>query len=110
MLQEGASGANGPDEWSLEKIQGVVCLDFLKEAINDYKELFLSPLQNKGLGNSRSSFSATTGEQPRYSRHSNLKVNKEVVTLKSENEEKHELKDLAKFVTQLTQGYFGKFE
>ena len=33
-----------------------------------------------------------------------------MIALKSEIEEKQELKDLAKFVTQLTQGYLSKFE
>ena len=35
------------------------------------------------------------------SRYSNLKT-KEVIVLKTENEEKGEVRDLAKFVTQLT--------
>lgn len=36
-----------------------------------------------------------------HSRYSNLKA-KEVIVLKTENEEKGEVRDLAKFVTQLT--------
>ena len=48
----------------------------------------------------------------RYSRQGlSLKgVNREVIVLKSELEEKQETKDLARFATQLTQGYFAEFE
>ena len=48
----------------------------------------------------------------RYSRQGlNLKAaNREVIVLKSELEEKQETKDLARFATQLTQGYFAEFE
>ena len=44
-----------------------------------------------------------------HSRYSNLKA-KEVIVLKTENEEKGEVRDLAKFVTQLTQGFFSEIE
>ena len=44
-----------------------------------------------------------------HSRYSNLKA-KEVIVLKTENEEKGEVRDLAKFVTQLTQGFFSETE
>ena len=44
-----------------------------------------------------------------HSRYSNLKA-KEVIALKSEGEEKGEVRDLAKFVTQLTQGFFSEME
>lgn len=45
-----------------------------------------------------------------HSRHSFMKPPKEVIVLKSEQEEKSETKDLAKFAAQLTGSYFSKLE
>ena len=70
---------------------------FLKEALTDYKELFLTPIKIKSQGRA----SNPAGDEPmrQHSRHSFMKPPKEVIVLKSEQEEKSETKDLAKFAS-----------
>lgn len=90
----------------MEDLEGQVSAEFLREALGDFKELFLTPLTCKP-----GATGSVASEPVRYSRHSsNLRTNKEVIVLKNENDEKNELKDLTKFVTSLTQGYLAKIE
>lgn len=104
----------------MQGLESRLSLDFLKGAIIDYKELFLAPLKTVTPASERRSsamIQASTAAAAAsealssrvYSRHSNLKA-KEVIVLKTENEEKTEVRDLAKFVSQLTQGFFREAE
>lgn len=100
------------DELSkMKTLESRLSIDYLKTAVNDYKELFLSPLKSTGSGSDKrpSALAQAQGSVVHYSRYSNLKT-KEVIALKSENEEKGEVRDLAKFATQLTQGFFSEAE
>lgn len=83
----------------LAALEDQASADFLKEAIQDYKELFLSPIRT----------SSDAHVKAPVPRSSNIR-NKDVIVLKSEQEEKQETKDLAKFATQLTASYFSKIE
>ena len=75
----------------------------------------MAPLKTSASASDKQRTSALQLQQDRQSvvsypsRYSNLKT-KEVIVLKSENEEKGEVRDLAKFVTQLTQGFFSEIE
>ena len=92
----------------MQALESRLSIEFLKTSINDYKELFLAPLKSPASSNNeRRSSAMLLQAQDRsshvsyQSRYSNLKT-KEVIVLKTENEEKGEVRDLAKFVTQLT--------
>ena len=100
----------------MQALESRLSIEFLKTSINDYKELFLATLKSpSGSTSERRSSTMQLQTQDRtshvsyHSRYSNLKA-KEVIVLKNENEEKGEVRDLAKFVTQLTQGFFAETE
>ena len=80
----------------------------MKEAIQDYKELFLTPIRARGMAPGGGAAAAEA--QRVHIRTSNIKANKEAIVLKSEQEEKQETKDLAKFAAQLTAPYLSKVE
>jgi len=90
---------NNDELATVDQLEQCVSTQFLKDALTDYKELFLTPLKAKN--NNFHGRSSNPGDEPvrQLSRHSHLKPTKEVIVLKSESEEKQETKDLAKFAS-----------
>lgn len=92
-------GENATELSTIDQLEQCVSTQFLKDALTDYKELFLTPLKAKN--NNFHGRSSNPGDEPvrQLSRHSHLKPTKEVIVLKSESCEKQETKDLAKFAS-----------
>jgi len=92
------------DVRSIERLEAQVSTEFLREAVQDYKDLFLTPLWAQP-----NSATGAVSARP-HTRLSNSKSTRDAIVLKSEQEERQETKDFAKYATSVVTPYLNALE
>ena len=83
----------------MDLLESHVGISRIKEAIQAYKDLFLTPIKSR-----------TGDSNPQHDRSSQIQMQETVMYFRAETQEKVETSDFKKFTNQVTTSYFDQIQ